>query len=620
MRRLLWLLPLLASAATIEEKTAGLEKMPGFLNLYWDAKAGKMWLEIDKLDRELLYVASLPAGVGSNDIGLDRGRMGQEKVVVFERSGPKVLLIEQNYGYRANSPDANERRAVQESFARSALWGFEVAAETGSRVLVDATAFFLRGAAGVPEAIRRANQGAFRLDASRSAFYLPRTKNFPKNTEVDVTLTFTGDAPGGYVRQVVPSPEAITVREHHSFIELPDANFKPRAFDPRSGYIQLSYMDFATPVEEPIRKRFILRHRLEKKDPRAKVSEAVKPLVYYVDRGAPEPIRTALVEGARWWAQAFEAAGFKDAFRVELMPEGADSMDVRYNVIQWVHRSTRGWSYGGAISDPRTGEILKGIVTLGSLRIRQDYLIAEGLLAPYADGKMRDERLMEMSLSRIRQLSVHEVGHTLGLVHNFAASTMGRASVMDYPAPQIDLKNGSPDLSNAYATGVGEWDKVAIAYGYAQFPPGADEAKELDRILRDAEKRGLYCISDEDARDPSGPHPAAHLWDTGTNAIDELDRMMQVRQRALARFGENNIRNGAPWSTLEEPLVTTYLMHRYQVEAAVKVVGGVDYRYGLRGDGQPPPAILDSATQRRALSSLLATLQPEALELPERLL
>jgi hypothetical protein len=607
--------------STITEKVTGMEKFPGYFTFYWDAKAGKIWLEIDKWDAEFLYVNSLPAGIGSNDIGLDRGQLGGDRIVKFERSGPKVLLLQPNYDFRAISSNADERRAVAEAFAQSVLWGFDVAAEEGNRALVDATPFYLRDAHNIIGTLKREKQGTFRLEASRCAFYLPRTKNFPQNTEVEATLTFVGDEPGAWVRQVVPTAQAITVREHHSFIQLPDSDYKPRVFDPRAGYFGTSYMDFAAPLSEPIIKRFITRHRVQKKDPTAALSEPVKPIVYYLDRGTPEPIRSALLEGASWWNQAFEAAGFKDAFRVEMMPEGADPMDIRYNVIQWVHRATRGWSYGGSVIDPRTGEIIKGQVTLGSLRARQDYLIAEGLLAPYKAGKPVSKEMEKMVSARLRQLAAHEVGHTLGLAHNYIASTMNRASVMDYPYPLIKIKDDSTlDLSDAYATGIGEWDKVTISYGYREFPPGADEGKELDSIVSSAMKRGLIFLTDQDARPPGSAQPLTHLWDNGKNAVDELGRLMKVRSIALAHFGEDNIPPGAPIATLEEVLVPLYLGHRYQVEAASKVLGGLYYTFALRGDGQVPTAMVPGAEQRRALDALLATITPNALALPESIL
>src|SRR5215216_336288 len=607
--------------AQITQKVAGMEKFPGFFTFYWDAKAGKIWLEIDKWNTEFLYVESLPAGIGSNDIGLDRGQLGNSAIVRFDRTGPRVLLVAPNYKFRAVSNNADERVAVKDAFAESTLWGFEVVAEEGNRVLVDATKFYLRDVHQVTNTLQRGQQGTYRLDESRSAFYLPNTKNFPQNTEVETTLTFTGDPTGQSIREVVPVPEAITVRERHSFVQLPPAGFKPRVFDPRAGYYGIDYMDFATPIEEPITRRFIARHRLQKKDPGARVSEAVEPIVYYVDRGAPEPVRSALLEGARWWNQAFEAIGYKDAFRVEVMPADVDPMDVRYNVIQWVHRSARGWSYGNSLVDPRTGEIIQGRVSLGSLRDRQDFLIAEGLLAPYDKTNTASPKLLEMVLARLRQLSAHEVGHTLGLQHNYAASPVNRASVMDYPAPHAKLgADGVPDLSDAYAKGIGEWDKVVIAYGYQDFAPGTNEAAALDRTLSEAFARGLMYLTDQDARPPSSSSSVAHLWDNGSNAIDELNGVMKVRAAALRRFGENNIREGAPMATIEEVLVPIYMYHRYQVEAAAKVIGGQDYTFSVKGKGDRSPQIVSPEEQRRALAAVLETIKPDALAMPESLL
>jgi hypothetical protein len=611
----------LHAQSAIDKKLDGAEPRDGFFRFHWDAKNGKVWLEIDKWNSEFLYLESLPAGIGSNDIGLDRGQLGRSHIVHFERIGPKVLLVANNYDYRTTLDDQAARRAVEESFAKSVLWGFEVAAEDGARVLVDATSFFLRDVHNVAATIRRAENTNFTLDLSRSAFYLPNTRNFPKNTEVEVLLTFTGGPAGRYLSAVTPSSDSVTVREHHSFVELPGPGYTPRAFDPRSGYIFMDYADVTAPLGESMTQRLIARHRLKKKDPTARVSEPVQPIVYYLDRGAPEPARSALLEGARWWNQAFEAAGYKDAFRVELMPEDIDPMDIRYNVIQWVHRSTRGWSYGGAVIDPRTGEIIKGKVTLGSLRVRQDYLIAEALLAPYEKGKPVPDTMREMALARLRQLSAHEVGHTIGLSHNYISSAQKDASVMDYPHPWVELKpDGSIDMSRAYGTGIGEWDKVAIAYGYSDFAPGTNEAAALQAILRAAINRGVYFLSDQDARPPGSAHPSVHLWDNSANAVDELNRWMKVRARALERFSENNIREGQPLAVLAETLAPLYLSHRYQVEAAAKVLGGLEYRYALRGDGQPVMAKVAPQEQRRALNALLATIHPDALAIPERIL
>lgn len=628
MRRVLFLLllsPFFAVAQklpTIEEKTKDLKKYEGFLNFYWDENAGKIWLEVDKLDTEILYITSLPAGLGSNDVGLDRGLLGSERIIKFSKTGRKILLIQPNYNYRAITTDPAEKRAVEQSFAQSTLWGFVTEAESANHYLVDATDFLLRDAMQVTNRLRSNQQGNYTLDKTRSAIYLPRTKNFLQNTELEATLTFVnGDGnTGNYVNSVAPSAEAITLRLHQSFVQLPDNDYKPRVFDPRSSYIPVSFYDYSTPVSEPIEKFYITRHRLKKKDPTAAISDPVKPIIYYLDNGTPEPIRSALMEGAGWWNQAFEAAGYKNAFQVKLLPEDADPMDVRYNIINWVHRSTRGWSYGASVTDPRTGEIIKGNVTLGSLRVRQDYLIASGLLAPYEIDIPTDDKMLKMALQRLKQLAAHEVGHTLGLMHNYAASISNRASVMDYPHPQAKLNAaGEIDISDAYDNKIGEWDKVSIAFGYRDFPPGAPEVSMLDKILTDAYNRNLQFISDRDARAAGGLHPQAHLWDNGNNAVTELKEVMKIRNKALSNFGERNIRPHIPMAMLEDALVPVYFYHRYQIEAVTKLIGGMYYTYALRGDGQTITRALSKEEQVKALNVIIDCLDPKFLQLPDRI-
>jgi hypothetical protein len=461
---------------TIAEKTSGMQKLPGFLTYYWDSHAGKLWLQIDHWNTPFLYYESLPNGVGSNDIGLDRGQPGKTSVVHFERMGPRVLLVAENERYRAITDDVEQKTAVQQAFAQSVLWGFETAAEdaTGKSVLVDATPLFLSDAHDVAARLAAAKQGSYHIDPSRSAIYLPRTRNFPENTDVESTLTFVGENPGPWVEQVTPDAHAVTVHEHFSFIQAPPEDFHERLYDPRCSFFGISYMDFATPVERPIIQRYIAHFRLAKKEPSAAVGEAVQPIVYYVDRAFPEPIRSAVIEGASWWNTAFTAAGYKDAFQVKLLPEGVDPMDVRYNVIEWVPRATRGWAYGIAVFDPRTGEIVNGHVNFDALRIRQVFLIAQGLLDPFGKDPAALKRANTMALARIRQLAAHETGHTLGLMHNYAASVVNRSSVMDYPPPTVGLDaDGRPDVSDAYAVGIGEWDKVSIMYGYSDFSGAA---------------------------------------------------------------------------------------------------------------------------------------------------
>lgn len=608
-----------SSSSSYEDKVSGYKKYEGFLDFYWSEKEGKIYLEVENLDEEFLYVNYLAAGVGSNDIGLDRGQIGDNRVVKFVRSGPKVLLIQPNYGYRAISDNAEEIRSVNEAFAQSVLWGFKVEKEQNGKLLIDITDFLLADAHGVAARLKQTKQGTYKLDDSRSAVYLPMTKNFSDNSEFEATITFKGTPSGDYIRSVAPTAESISVRMHHSFVRLPDDKYEPRKFDPRSGFYAMNYQDYATPIEESLVKRLIYRHRLEKKNLEAAISEPVQPIIYYVDKGAPEPVKSALIEGASWWNQAFEKAGYKDAFLVKVLPDTADPLDINYNVIQWVHRSTRGWSYGSWIADPRTGEILKGHVSLGSLRIRQDFLIATGLLQPF-DGDSIPDDMLEMALARLRQLSAHEVGHTLGLYHNFAASVNDRASVMDYPHPYIKLDAaGNIDLSDAYDTGIGEWDQFAIRYGYSDFDGSTDEGEALDEIINEWIENGYHYMMDTDARPAGGAHSLAHLWDNGKNAADELNRLSNIRNKVLKNFSEKAIRTGEPISSIEEVLVPMYFLHRYQIEAASKLVGGYHYTYKTKGDQLPYPQVVSGDLQQVAIQSLVNTLRTDFLEIPENL-
>tara|TARA_B100001093_G_scaffold520293_1_gene614372 strand:+ start:1295 stop:3709 length:2415 start_codon:yes stop_codon:yes gene_type:complete len=601
------------------ENIENYQKNEGFFNYYIDQQADKVYLEVTDLEKEFLYVHALSSGIGSNDIGLDRGQLGGEKVVYFKKMGNKLMMLEPNQDYRALSSNKLEVKAVEQAFAKSIIHSFPITDQSENGYLIDLTPFLYRDAHGVSARLKRAQQGNYSLDLKRSALNTERTKAFEKNIEFDVYLTFAGTPTGGYIRSVTPDASAVTIAQHHSFIELPELNFEMRKFDTRSGVYPFTFMDYATPVEEPIMKRYVRRHRLEKVDPNAPISEAVEPIIYYLDNGTPEPVKSALLEGGRWWNQAFEAIGYKNAFQVKILPEDADPLDIRYNVIQWIHRSTRGWSYGSSVTDPRTGEIIKGHVSLGSLRIRQDFMIAQALMkSPYKVNDKNHNTMLELAIARIRQLSAHEIGHTLGFAHNFASSTNSRASVMDYPHPMFEYdRNGNLKIKEAYDTGIGEWDKVFVAYAYSDFADGVNENEALNAILDKAHGQGLEFISDSDARPTSSAHANAHLWDNGNDITDELNRVLDVRKLGIANFSESNIPSGFAYSELEDVFVPLYFFHRYQTEAAAKLLGGMYYEYSKVGSPTNKPSYVSKELQKKAMSALLRTLKASEIAIPK---
>ena len=624
---------------SIAERTAGMAAKPGYFNLFWDEATGKLFWEIDKLDTEFLYQVSMASGLGSNPIGIDRGQLGGTAVLVAKRTGPRVLLMEPNYRFQSRgTSNVKEKEAVRDAFAPSVHWGFDIVAQTGNSVLVDATGFFMRDARGVAEQIAARQQGRFQLDPSRSTLYPERIRSYPENNEIEALLTFTSPQPGPLVNGVAASGEAITLRQHHSLVKLPDGGYTPRFADPRVGVSGPNVMDFAQPIDRDIYLRFVARHRLKKKDPTAARSEPVKPIIYYIDPGTPEPVRSALALGVSWWNQAFEAAGYINAFRVAILPDSADPGDIRYNMVHWTHNRTRGYSYGASVVDPRTGEIIRGNVNLGSLRLQQDYLLGEGLVPPFGNGNGDDgshadapnfEYLaavadngdaLKLALDRVRQLGAHEVGHTLGLPHNYIGSALGRNTVMDYPAPLVKITpQGTLDLSDAYPQLIGDYDKMSIAYLYQDFPAGTDEKVALNQIVEEGYKRGLRYVGYTNNNFIGAPAQYASVWDNGANLVDQLKVEIQVRKIGLDQFGPQVIRPGEPMSKLEYVLLPLYMHHRFQLRAAAQSLGGADYTNALRGDGQKPITIVPAAEQRRALDVLLSTLTVEFTALPKRI-
>jgi hypothetical protein len=606
--------------SSYDQTIAAFERQDGLLPIFIDRAGGRVLVQLpppaaDGVMARVIHHTALRTGVGSAVTGLDRAQIGAANILAFRRLGKRVLAEFENPRYRAAAGSAEEQAAARDAFVGSTVWaGDVIATAPDGSVLVDIAGFLTRDAHGLVEGLKRAGQGTLRPVADLTLVDPQAAHAFPENLEMEARLTFAVDTPGRELSQIAPDARLATFTVRHSFIKLPDAGFEPRPFDPRTGAISTVVTDFSAPLDAPIVSRLANRFRLQKTDPSAARSTVVEPIVFYVDRAAPEPIRTALVEGARWWAEAFDRAGYIDAYRVEVLPEGVDPLDARYNVINWVNRATRSWSYGQSVVDPRTGEIVKGSVLLGSLRVRQDMLIFEGLVGADRTGTGAQDDPQRIALARIRQLSAHEVGHAIGLLHNFAASTQGRGSVMDYPVPLIGIEDGELDFSQAYGVGVGDWDRFAIDWLYADA-----DAATLDRKAAEGAAR-LRFVSDGDARTGGDAQPWGSLWDNGADPVAELAHIMRVRRIALDRFGLRSLPEGAAVHDLRRRLVPIYLYHRYQVDAVAKLIGGVDYAYPVAGDGQEAATVVPAATQRAALAALITTLRPDELDLPEPLL
>ncbi|TIX50817.1 DUF5117 domain-containing protein [Alteraurantiacibacter aquimixticola] len=587
-----------------------------------DASAGQVHFTLPLADEDgklgcYIYATSLRSGLGSPNMRLDRGMLGNEQLLCFRRIGPNIAAVFENPSFRATG-DAMTETGGRESFPFTVAAMLPVLSDDGADgLVVDMTPFLTRDSIDIAGALD--SGGDYRHDAGLSGVDTASLRAFPRNVEVDVVQTFTTGNPGREIFQLSTEPRQLSFIVHQSFIALPEDGFVMRQVDPRAPVSGPVIYDFGAELGEPVAVQLASRFRLEKTDPQAERSTVRNPIVFYIDPAAPEPVRTALIEGVNFWAPAFERAGFIDAFRAELLPEGADPLDVRYNVVNWTNRLTRGWSYGGGIRDPRTGEILKGNVVLGALRVRQDIAIFEGLVGTAQNGTGDPNDPVEAALARIRQLAAHEVGHAIGFMHNFAGSTQDRSTVMDYPAPRIGLVDGRIDLSDAYAPGGGAWDDFSVDWLYGDPAPGLDPEAHADAKALAAEEAGLAFLSDIDGRDPADPGALASMWDDGPEPLGALEHILAVREVALANFGEQVLLPGEPLSNLRRKFVPIWLLHRYDVDAAGKLIGGLDYEYKVRGDNHPLPAPFPAATQRAAIDLMLDTLSAERLTVPDRL-
>jgi len=615
--RALVLIPLLAASAVAQSPLIGVRV---------DADRNKLLLEIPtaQLDKDLLHQSVLATGAGVNALGLDRGQTGDATIIRFERRGRRVLMVSDNWTSRAPAADAAGQRAASEAFPRAVLASFAIESDTGGRLVVDATGFFLSDTYGVSESLRRSQQGNARVDAARSYFDAARTKSFPMNAEIHAVLTFSVDNAGAALRRFAADPSGPVFEIHHSIVALPsNEGFRPRKGDPRSGYFGQSFLDFSQGFDGTYRGSVINRWRLVPRDAaayaRGQLTEPVNPVVYYLDPGIPEPYKSAFREGGMWWNKVFEAAGFRNAFQVRDLPAGADPMDARYNLIYWVHRNGPGPSVGPSFSDPRTGEIVRTVVRMDSYRSLVDYNIWAGLV-PAAGARGLNVTAEAFAMERRKQHTAHEIGHTLGLSHNFIAATQGRSSVMDYPFPLITVDaNGALDLSKAYAPMAGAWDSLAIRYGYTWYPNERAEAEGLSRIVQEGIRRNVRFVGDAHAG-AEGSMPAATRWVEGATMMDAVNRTMAVRRVAMNAFDERAIQPGEPMYLLSMRFLHVYLHHRYSLEGVIKYVGGMDFRYAMRGDGQVPTTVIPVAEQRAALTMALDALQPAQLEVPERVL
>jgi hypothetical protein len=605
-------LMVLASPGMAQLASAPVHTGGALLPVQTDASDGRILLTLpapaaDGTQGRFLYAASLKTGLGSAPIRLDHGMVGDTQVLAFRRLGKKVAVTFENPRFTARG-GALMQKGARESFPYSVIAMLDVASgAAGGGVTVNIAPFLTHDTMDIAGALNGGGKG-FKLVDGLSAADPGSVKVFADNIEMEAVQTYASDTPGKEVGNIAPDARQVSFTVHHSLIRLPDPGFVPRKFDIRSGTHGTQVYDFGTPLGDDVMLELANHFRLDKLDPAAARSRVKKPIIFYIDNTAPEPIRSALVEGVGWWNQAFDAAGYIDAFQAKVLPDGADAQDVRYNMVNWDERLTRSWSYGGGIIDPRTGEIVKGNVVLEGLRLRQDIILFESLVGTAQDNTGGPNDPIRVSLARIRQLGAHEVGHAIGFVHNFQGSTQDRTTVMDYPFAKMTLKDGRIDLSDAYATGIGRWDKFTVDWLY-----GAKTDAEAARKAAAIEAAGLHYMTDIDGREDALAVPGDNMWTEGNDQPADLAQMMAVRRVALANFGSGVLHPGEALSNLRRKFAPVWLLHRYAIAAVGKLIGGVSYRYAVAGGGSPTPVSTPAPEQSAALDALLATLSAKEL-------